>query len=316
MTNLSVRSLVAAAGIPLLLACAFLGGFPFFVLVCAMSALGLVEYAGLVRAKGSEPQMGVAVVFTVAIVAVFLHERLHLLLSGLLVPLGLAVPLPSMSQGFLIVMLLFIPLLLTVELFRNRPNPIANIASTLLGVLYPGLCFGSLVGLREVFVPEEFPVTKHFGLQGLSTSDAIVAQIDVWGGMTVCTIFASIWACDSAAYFAGRAFGKNRLWPRISPNKTREGALAGFVAAIVVFLVANRLVLPFLSLGEVLMCGVIVGAVGQLGDLVESLFKRDAGMKDSSALIPGHGGVLDRFDSLLLVSPLLYLYFEFIIFAR
>ncbi len=100
----------------------------------------------------------------------------------------------------------------------------------------------------------------------------------------------------------------------MSPKKTWEGAIAGFLGAIGAFVLMKALVLPYLTVGQAVVCGAIVGIFGQLGDLVESLLKRDAGIKDSSSLIPGHGGVLDRFDSILFVSPLLFLYLDFIVF--
>ncbi|MBK7257385.1 MAG: phosphatidate cytidylyltransferase [Ignavibacteriae bacterium] len=145
-------------------------------------------------------------------------------------------------------------------------------------------------------------------------SEETAATIYRWGAWTVLTIFAAIWVCDSAAYFAGRAFGKHKLFERVSPKKTWEGAIAGFLGAIAAFLIMQALVLPYLTVTQALVCGMIVGIFGQLGDLVESLLKRDAGVKDSSSLIPGHGGVLDRFDSILFVSPLLFLYLDFIVF--
>jgi phosphatidate cytidylyltransferase len=127
-------------------------------------------------------------------------------------------------------------------------------------------------------------------------------------------VFASIWVCDSAAYFAGRAFGRHRLFERVSPKKSWEGAVAGFVGAVAAFVVGKVIALPYLGLAEAVFCGVIVGVFGQVGDLAESLLKRDAGVKDSSSLIPGHGGILDRFDSLMFVSPLLFFYLDFIVF--
>jgi phosphatidate cytidylyltransferase len=120
--------------------------------------------------------------------------------------------------------------------------------------------------------------------------------------------------CDSAAYFVGRAFGRHTLFERVSPKKTWEGAIAGFFFAVGAFLLARFLVLPYLSVSDALICGTIVGLFGQIGDLAESLLKRDAGVKDSSQLIPGHGGVLDRFDSIMFVAPLIFLYLDFVVF--
>lgn len=120
------------------------------------------------------------------------------------------------------------------------------------------------------------------------------------------------WAYDSGAYFTGRKWGRHRPWPRLSPNKTLEGVAGGLFASTVVFLLATRIFIctggPTIGLGAAALLGLAGGAVAQLGDLLESAIKRQAGAKDSGSLIPGHGGILDRFDSLLLVMPLMYLW--------
>lgn len=119
-----------------------------------------------------------------------------------------------------------------------------------------------------------------------------------------------IWATDIGAYFLGRAFGRRKLWPEISPNKTVEGAIGGVVCAVVIAAVYEWTVGPFGSLGAAVGIALLLSMFGQLGDLVESAFKRHYGVKDSGAILPGHGGILDRFDSLLFVLPLLYIFIE------
>jgi phosphatidate cytidylyltransferase len=208
---------------------------------------------------------------------------------------------------------LFLPLLLLIELFRNRGSAFLNLGSTVLGVFYVSFFFGSLIGLRELFVAGDFPFHRFFDVHGISIPDEVVAQVYKWGGMTVIALFVSVWVCDSAAYFAGRAFGAHKLFERVSPKKTWEGAVAGVAGAVAAFVAAKFLVLPYLSVTSAVICGIIVGVIGQLGDLVESLLKRDAGVKDSSALIPGHGGVLDRFDSILFSAPIIYFYLDFVV---
>jgi phosphatidate cytidylyltransferase len=111
-------------------------------------------------------------------------------------------------------------------------------------------------------------------------------------------------------------WGRHKFFERVSPNKTWEGAIAGFITAVATFVLARFIALPYLTLSEAITAGILIGVFGQAGDLVESLLKRDCGVKDSSSVIPGHGGMLDRFDSIILVSPLLFLYFDFVIFAR
>ncbi len=313
MSNLAVRVLVALVAIPLIVAATMEGDFWFVGFVLLIASLALHEFYRLARAKGMAPQVGTGIVFGLCVTLTFFHSRLQMLLLTLLHAHGMSVPLPSMSQALLILSLVFLPLLLLVELFRNKPGAIGNIAATFAGVGYVSLFFGSLIGLRELFVPGDFPISAYFPVYGPDVPQGVVDTVYRWGGLTVLAVFVAIWVCDSAAYFVGRAWGRHKLFPRVSPNKSWEGAIAGFVAAVLVFLAARSL-LPYLTLVSALVCGTIIGVFGQLGDLVESLLKRDAGVKDSSALIPGHGGVLDRFDSLLFVAPLIFVYLDFVVF--
>ena len=189
---------------------------------------------------------------------------------------------------FQIIVIVFSVLLLLLELFRNNGSAILNVGVTFLGVLYLGLFSSTIILIREYF----------------SHSEILYPE----GGYLIISILASIWICDSAAFFLGTAFGKHKLFPRVSPNKSWEGAIAGFVFAIITMIAAKATLIDLLTLYDAVIIGVLVGIIGQMGDLVESLVKRDAGVKDSSAIIPGHGGIFDRFDSLLLTAPVVYLY--------
>jgi phosphatidate cytidylyltransferase len=190
------------------------------------------------------------------------------------------------------ILILFVIILVVLELFRKKGSSILNLSATLLGLFYLGIFGSTLIGIRE-FYPN---------LQGLYQQ----------GGFLIISIFATIWICDSAAFFGGTAFGKHKLFLRVSPKKTWEGAVFGFVFAILTMLLARILVLDFLSLKDALIIGLIIGLFGQIGDLVESLLKRDAQIKDSSNLIPGHGGIFDRFDSLFFSAPIIYLYLTYL----
>ncbi len=314
LSNLTTRVLVAIVGIPVILLLAMAGGFYFFGMVLVLSTTGLLEYYALARKKGAQPQTVPGIVLGILLSAGFIFARTRDVLLGLFERMSISVPAPSMAQYFLIIALIFTPLLLAIELFRNKGSALLNLAATVFGAMYVSLCFGALVGIRELFVPEDFPVYAHFSITGVAVGDEVTATIDRWGGWTVLVLFASIWACDSAAYFTGRAIGRTRLFERVSPNKTWEGAIAGFFCAVGVFLLGKAILLPYLTLAQAVICGSIVGLFGQMGDLAESLLKRDAGVKDSSTLIPGHGGILDRFDSVVYVSPLLFFYLDFVVF--
>lgn len=116
-----------------------------------------------------------------------------------------------------------------------------------------------------------------------------------------------IWANDSGAYFIGRSYGKKKLWPMISPNKTIEGSIGGIVSGVIVGIVFVLLgVFPESGIIEIILITLLISAGGQVGDLVESAFKRHYSVKDSGHILPGHGGILDRFDSLLFVLPILH----------
>ena len=314
MSNLTIRILVAIVGIPAVTALVVAGVFAFYGFILLVSVIGLAEFYRLARAKGSHPQTASGMVIGIAITTSFIYDRLRDLTVGWLDALGITVPAPTMPQVLLIIVVLSIPALLAVEVFRNKGSALTNLGMTLLGPLYVSLFLGTLLGLRELFTPEHFPLFRHFHTPGVGAGEEVLRTLDWWGAMTVMSIFVTIWVCDSAAYFAGMSLGRRKLLARVSPGKTVEGAVAGFVAAIGAFLLARATVVPYLSLLDALACGCIVGIFGQLGDLAESLLKRDAGVKDSSALIPGHGGVLDRFDSLMFVSPLIYLYIDFVVF--
>jgi phosphatidate cytidylyltransferase len=189
---------------------------------------------------------------------------------------------------FFVILLL---LLSSVELFRNNGSVIFNIGSTLLGILYIGLFAGSLLGIRE-FYPS-------------------IGDFYTRGGYLIISMFVGIWVCDSAAFFGGTALGKHKLFPRVSPNKSWEGAILGFLFAVISILLLKPVILNFLSWADIIVLGIIIGTVGQIGDLIESLIKRDAGVKDSSNLIPGHGGIFDRFDSVLFTAPVIFLYLKY-----
>lgn len=129
-----------------------------------------------------------------------------------------------------------------------------------------------------------------------------------WGRQWVFLILLLVMASDTAAYFVGITLGQRKLYPAISPKKSVEGAIGGLAGALIGVLVAKYWFLPILALWECLLLAVILGPLAQVGDLVESMLKRSFGVKDSGTLIPGHGGILDRLDSLLLVFPLVYFY--------
>jgi phosphatidate cytidylyltransferase len=129
--------------------------------------------------------------------------------------------------------------------------------------------------------------------------------------LVVIYLFVLIWSCDTFAYFGGKLFGRHKL-TSISPNKTIEGAVSGMLFTVAASFAFYYFKVDFINLRDCIVLGLMIGAVSQAGDNFESLLKRYTRVKDSSMIIPGHGGLLDRFDSLIFVTPFLYIYFYFI----
>lgn len=173
-------------------------------------------------------------------------------------------------------------LILLTRLFSRRPvdGAIEDIASTFLGVFYVSLLFA-------------FQVWIITGAEGRR-----------W----IVFLYFVIWASDIGAYAIGIPFGRHRLYEKISPKKSIEGLIGAFAASAGMALLWRVLFMPSMGPGETVMLGLLLAVVGTLGDLTESLFKRAAGVKDSGGIIPGHGGILDRMDSMMFAAPVLYYY--------
>lgn len=315
-SNLTVRVAVALAGMPVLLFASYSGGLYFFAVVATIGVLALGEFYIMTEAKGASPQRSVGIAGVLCIFLAFFHEQLQFWILPFFIEKG-GVSLLTKLQLFITLFFLLLVVVLLIELFRNKGSVIANAGATILGTTYVGVFLGTLLGLRELF-GMEFPLSlaiQHANGLSPMSDDVVRATTYAWGGWTIISIFASLWMCDTMAYAGGRIMGRHKLFPRISPKKTWEGAVWGFSGAVLTMIVMQRLALPYLAVHQAAIIGIIIGVFGQIGDLVESALKRDAGMKDSSSLIPGHGGVLDRFDSLIFVSPILYLYIDFVVLS-
>jgi phosphatidate cytidylyltransferase len=167
--------------------------------------------------------------------------------------------------------------------WRDGPDALASVASALLPALYLGLPIGAMISIR-----------------------------DSRGREALFLLMLTVVMSDTAQYYSGRAFGRRPLAPRISPKKTIEGAVGGFVFGALLMAVLGSWWLPGVPLPLRTLLGVTVVALGIAGDLFESMLKRSAGVKDSSALIPGHGGVLDRVDALLFAAPVYYIVLSYV----
>jgi phosphatidate cytidylyltransferase len=188
-------------------------------------------------------------------------------------------------QKFFLFPLLCLFLILPIELYRKREHPFTNIAHGLLGIIYVAIPVTLLINI--VHPNDEIGYNPLFFVGWLML----------------------ILSSDSGAYLAGTAFGKHKLFERISPKKSWEGAIGGLLMSIG-FAVGFSYFLDFLTVWEWIGLSVISVVAGIYGDLVESLLKRNVGAKDSGTLLPGHGGVLDRLDSIVLATPFAFVYLK------
>ncbi|MGH7508078.1 MAG: phosphatidate cytidylyltransferase [Gemmatimonadales bacterium] len=265
----------AVVAIPVALAAVWYGGLALAFLLALAGALGTRELFDLAARQGIRALrpfglLSAAAVAPIAYAALVAPEIRELILAAW----------PYAPALWLIA-------LLTGVLAARTPEerPLAVAAVTILAVAYTSVLPAFLLGIRHAAYPERS-----------------------WpGAWLVFFPLVVTWVGDTAAMFAGRAIGGPRLAPRVSPGKTRSGSVAGVAAALAVAPIFEGWVFPRVGLEiplwELLIIAGVLALVGQVGDLVESLFKREAGVKDSSRLIPGHGGVLDRFDSLYFVIP-------------
>jgi len=274
----------AAVAIPLALLIIWYGGLPLAALLAVAGALGTGELFGLAERGGIRPARALGMASAAAIPLVT-----YLALTRPAV--GAAVGNAGVSAAAL-----WLLLLLTWSLAARSPaaRPLEAVSVTLLGVAYAGALPAFLLLIRHSELPSRS-----------------------WAGASLVFFPLVItWVCDTAAMFGGRTFGGPKLAPTVSPGKTRSGTVAGVIGALAVAPVFSAWIFPRVGveirLWQAVAVAGVLSVVGQVGDLAESLFKRQAGVKDSSHLIPGHGGVLDRLDSLYFVVPVaaaMYRYF-------
>ena len=211
---------------------------------------------------------------------------LGLLLGALLV---LRILVPALWPLVVLVVLVLIGL---VPFEHKREEPLVSMADTVFGAVYPTALLAFMLQIRVADLPA-------------------AAGDDRASFFLTLTVFLLVWASDVFAYYVGRATGRHKLAPRVSPNKTWEGAAGGALGALLVAAALKVLVLDFLAWPHVLSLGLICGTLGQVGDLAESKLKRSVDLKDSGTILPGHGGLLDRFDAMIFAAPAAYLYLAY-----
>lgn len=269
--ELAKRVGVALIGIPVAVGLVFLGSYPLAGFLVLLASAAAWEFATLYRESGAPAVPPVAAALAAA----------YVLLAA------------ALSPGTFMVWATVVTLVVAATLAMAaaaEARPGAMVMASVFGALYSGVTLAFALWLRG----------EGGAAPGLAGAAVLMLPVAI------------TWLGDTAAYSVGKAIGRHKMAPLISPKKTWEGAIAGFIATAggaLLYAVLTRSLVPWtMSAGELLGLGAVLAVAGQAGDLFESRFKRDCGVKDSSGLLPGHGGILDRLDSLLFVFPVAYAY--------
>lgn len=277
MKNLAVRTMSGLVLAAVVLGAIAWSQWSFGALLLVLLAVGMHEFYALAGKQGNSPQKIVGLVAGIVLFVLnfaFVSEDIEIL--------GSARQAYGCGLAFL---LLLLPAMFICELYRRNENPAAGIGTTMMGVCYVALplslmCYIPMVGN------------------------------DTWNPWVMIAYIFIIWANDVFAYLVGMSVGRHRLCERLSPKKSWEGFFGGLAGAVVMGVVAAKVLDAHVWVWAGL--ALVAAVSGVLGDLVESMFKRAAGVKDSGKLIPGHGGMLDRFDAMLLSAPFVFVYMLFV----
>lgn len=275
MTNFVRRTVTGAFIVIFVLGGLWLHPLSFFIVGAVMIGGTQHEYYLMVRGTGVRPQL------VTGIISGFI-----LYVTSTLIALGW---LPF--KGFL-VLIPVISIVMVIELFRNVERPFDSLAHTFFSILYTAVPFSMF----------PFSAFNRTGLEPLLQMEGIQFSPGILIGF-----FLLLWTNDTGAYLVGSLMGKHRLFERISPKKSWEGFFGGMLLTLLV----ARLISGWLGVADTtgwMIIAFIVSVAGTLGDLLESMLKRSLGLKDSGTIMPGHGGFLDRFDSVVVAFPLVYLY--------
>lgn len=284
LRNLIVRTLSGAVLLAIVVAAAYMGYWGFGTLMLLITVIGVWEFYKLVAAKGVEPQRGLGMLISTIYVlgcVISLGAWVNYVDNGKLDWAAKAVYEVGLVASF-VVLVVGIALIFVREVFLAKKTPMLNIASTIMGIFY-------------VAVPMSLMLTVPLMLSPLG-----------WTPLVFLFYLFIVWGNDVFAYLVGITLGRHKMCERLSPKKSWEGFVGGVIGAMVMGAVGAVVVGG--NLGVWLGLSVVVSLSSVVGDLVESMFKRDAGVKDSGNILPGHGGILDRFDALILSAPFAFIY--------
>jgi phosphatidate cytidylyltransferase len=233
------------------------------------------EYYLMIRSSGVRPQLvpGIIAGITIYIISTLVASE-------------------AIGKRFFFVLLLLVPIILVIELYRRQEKPFDSLAHTFFSILYSAVPFSMF----------PFAAFSRTGLNSILPHPDVIFSPGIIIGF-----FILIWANDTGAYLTGMSLGRHKLMVRISPKKTLEGFIGGIlIASLVAWFLSDWL--GVMDKIHWIIIALIISVAGTYGDLVESMLKRSAGVKDSGTILPGHGGFLDRFDSTIISFPLVYLF--------
>ena len=274
MSNLTQRVLTAVVGVPLLYFIFYLGGIPFLILILLLILFGNIELFKLLEAKGiqTERELGIAFSLALGIAAYFGHFYFAVVFSFAVI----------------------ITFLLALRR-QDLSNSIIALSTGLFAIIYIGWFLSHAILLRNI----------DHNLNLKTYVETVQGHSDI-GFFYIFLVVSCTFLNDTGAYFIGRWKGKRKLIPHVSPGKTLEGTIGGIISSAIAAIVGNLIFKSPIEYHWVVLFGLVIGIVAVLGDLTESLIKRSAEAKDSGGILPGHGGILDRFDSLIFTFPVSY----------
>ena len=278
LKNFLVRTASGAVLLLVVLGAAFAGPIGYGALLLLITGVGVWEFYSLARAKGVEPQRIMGLVGSLAITLTGVGFCFNFYYDNI----GDAV----ITLGFIVAMLVGM-FIFVAEVFRNRPTPMHNIATTIMGMIYVALPMAIMA-----LIPHMLQLAE--------------SKSPEWQPLYFLFYLFLVWGNDVFAYLFGITLGKHKLCERLSPKKSWEGFVGGILGSMAVGAIAAAVFVESYTFWIGL--AIVVALSSVVGDLIESMFKRDAGVKDSGNILPGHGGMLDRFDALIVSAPFAFLY--------
>ena len=292
MKNVLTRSISGVFLILIVVSSVWFNSLSNFLLFLFILIFGLKEFYRFSKSDGYYPNNKLGITTGIII------YTLSYLTAGQVIPTQFLV--------LILPLLIFIPI---VELYRQKKTPIQNISITVLGLIYVAL---PLSLIHFITLSPNISGNSDI-INALAKSSPFNSQpIDIYyNSMIIIGYFIIQWVSDTGAFVFGVSFGKHRLFERISPKKSWEGAIGGFITTVGAAFLAHW-IFNDLALVHWIVISLIITFFGIYGDLIESLYKRSVNVKDSGNIMPGHGGILDRFDSTLIALPMVYFYLQII----